>query len=98
MSRRLTFLTENGNPIPGSGQGNQGFYRIGAYGHWYVNKFDFYTFYMHGQDNVFLGNAVPSNHPESLSPGAVGPTWTADLWRGTSIPHTSTDRIWDGMS
>ena len=69
------FLTSNGNPIPGTGQGNRGFYRMGAYGHWYVNKLDFYTFYLHGQDNVFLGNSVGANHPEFLPAGAVSPRW-----------------------
>jgi hypothetical protein len=69
------FQTTNGQPIPGTGQGNKSFYRVGAYGHWYVGKFDFYTLYMHGYDNVFLGNAVAANHPENLPPGAVGPSW-----------------------
>jgi hypothetical protein len=69
------FQTSGGNPIPGTGTGNRSFYRFGAYGHWYVDKFDFYTFYMHGSDNVFLGNAVPANLPSNLPPGAVGPTW-----------------------
>ena len=69
------FQTSGGSPIPGTGTGNRSFYRVGAYGHWYVDKFDFYTFYMHGYDNVFLGNAVPANQPAILPLGAVGPTW-----------------------
>jgi len=69
------FQTSGGNPIPGTGTGNRSFYRFGAYGHWYVNKFDFYTFYMHGSDNVFLGNSVPANQPAKLPLGAVGPLW-----------------------
>lgn len=80
------FLTNGGVPIPGSGQGNRSFYRAGAYGHWYVNKFDFYTFYLHGQDNVFLGNAVPSNHPERLPAGAVGPAWNGGFVEGHYNP------------
>lgn len=71
------FQTSGGNPIPGTGQGNRSFYRAGAYGHWYVNKFDFYTLYMHGYDNVFLGNSVAANQPENLPLGAVGPTWNS---------------------
>ena len=55
--------------------GNRSFYRAGAYGMWYVGKFDFDTFYLHGQDNVFLGNAVPANQPSALPPGAAGPAW-----------------------
>jgi len=69
------FLTNGGRPIPGTGQGNKSFYRVGAYGHWYVNQFDFYTFFMHGSDNVFLGNSVAANQPQNLPLGAVGPTW-----------------------
>jgi hypothetical protein len=69
------FQTNGGRPIPGTGMGNRTFYRLGAYGHWYVDKFDFYTFFMHGMDNVFLGNAVPANQPALLPLGAAGPTW-----------------------
>ena len=69
------FLTNGGRPIPGTGQGNKSFYRVGAYGHWYVNQFDFYTFFMHGSDNVFLGNSVAANQPQNLPLGSVGPTW-----------------------
>jgi hypothetical protein len=69
------FRTSGGNPLPGTGTGNRSFYRLGAYGHWYVDKFDFYTFYMHGSDNVFLGNSVPANQPANLPLGAAGPVW-----------------------
>jgi hypothetical protein len=69
------FQTNKGNPIPGTGTGNRSFYRAGAYGLWYLGKFDFSTFYIHGQDNVFLGNSVPANQPAKLPIGAVGPTW-----------------------
>jgi hypothetical protein len=71
------FQTNNGNPIPGTGTGNRSFYRVGAYGHWYLGQFDFYTFYMRGYDNVFLGNAVPSNQPSLLPIGATGPAWNS---------------------
>ncbi len=69
------FQTTQGRPIPGTGTGNAGFYRAGAYGQWYLGKFDFQTFYEHGHDNVFLGNAVPANQPLKLPAGAVGPSW-----------------------
>jgi hypothetical protein len=69
------FQTNGGNRIPGTGMGNRSFYRAGAYGLWYLGKFDFQTFYMHGEDNVFLGNAVPADQPSKLPAGAVGPTW-----------------------
>ncbi len=71
------FQTVHGNPIPGTGLGNRSFYRVGAYGIWYVNKFDIYTFYLHGYDNVFLGNSVPANQPANLPVGAAGPTWNS---------------------
>jgi hypothetical protein len=69
------FQTSNGNSIPGTGTGNRSFYRAGAYGQFYVRKFDFQTFYEHGYDNVFLGNSVPANQPSKLPAGAVGPSW-----------------------
>jgi hypothetical protein len=80
------FQTSGGNPIPGTGTGNRAFYRLGAYGHWYVNKFDFYTFYLHGYDNVFLGNSVPSNQPARLPVGAVGPVWNGGFVEGHYNP------------
>lgn len=69
------YQTNGGTPIPGTGQGNRSFYRLGAYGHWYLKQFDFYTFFLHGYDNVFLGNAVAANQPALLPAGAAGPTW-----------------------
>jgi hypothetical protein len=81
------FQTSGGNPIPGTGMGNRSFYRVGAYGHWYFGKFDFYTFYLHGYDNVFLGNAKPANQPASLPPGAVGPAWNGGFVEGHYNPN-----------
>lgn len=69
------FQTSNGFPIPGTGGGNRSFYRAGVYGIWYLDKFDLSTFYLHGQDNVFLGNAVRADSPSSLPAGAAGPSW-----------------------
>ncbi len=66
-------LTSGGVPIPGTGIGNRSFYRVGAYGIWYVGKFDFSTLYLHGLDNVFLGTGTPSIQP--LPAEARGPTW-----------------------
>ncbi len=69
------FLTSGGVTIPGTGRGNRGFYRTGAYGVWYIGKLDFSTLYMHGHDNVFLGTGTPANQPLALPAGARGPTW-----------------------
>jgi hypothetical protein len=68
-------LTSGGVPIPGTGQGSRPFYRVGAYGIWYLHRFDFSTLYMHGADNVFLGTGTPANQPMALPPGAQAPTW-----------------------
>jgi hypothetical protein len=81
------FQTNGGNPIPGTGTGNRSFYRVGAYGHWYLGKFDFYTLYMRGHDNVFLGNGVASNEPSKLPPGAVGPVWNGGFVEGHYNPN-----------
>jgi hypothetical protein len=67
------FLTSDGNPV--KAQGNRSFSRIGAYGWWFIKDLDVETFYLHGQDNVYLGNGVAVNDPNGLPPGAVGPTW-----------------------
>jgi hypothetical protein len=69
------FQTNGGATIAGTGSGNRSFYRTGAYGLWYVGKFDLSTFFEHGQDNVFLGNSTPANQPALLPVGAAGPTW-----------------------
>jgi len=82
------FQTNNGIPIPGTGQGNRSFYRVGAYGHWFVKQFDFYTFFMHGYDNVFLGNSVPANQPSLLPLGAVAPTFNGGFVEAHYNPNT----------
>jgi len=76
------FQTNAGNRIPGTGTGNRSFYRAGAYGQWYLGKFDFQTFYEHGYDNVFLGNSVAANQASKLPAGAVGPTWNGGFVEG----------------
>src|SRR6201987_2939704 len=55
------YLTSNGTPV--EAKGNKSFSRVGAYGWWFIKDLDVETFYMHGQDNVFLGNNVPGNNP-----------------------------------
>jgi len=81
------FQTSGGTPLAGTGTGNRSFYRIGAYGHWYVHKADFYTFFMHGYDNAFLGNAVPANQPFNLPLGAAGPVWNGGFVEGHYNPN-----------
>ena len=67
------FLMSGGTPI--EAKGNRSFSRVGAYGWWYLKDLDIETLYMHGQDNVYLGNGVATNDPAGLPPGAAGPTW-----------------------
>ena len=67
------FLTSGGMPV--EAKGSKSFSRVGAFGWWFIKNFDVETFYMHGQDNAFLGNGVPSNRPDMLPAGAAGPTW-----------------------
>ena len=82
------FQTSGGNPIPGTGTGNRSFYRAGVYAHWYLgSKFDFYTFYLHGKDNVFLGNGVPANQPAQLPSGATAPSWNGGFLEGHYNPN-----------
>jgi len=76
LGERPTFSqTSGGAPIPGAGLGNRSFSRTGVYGIWYAGKFDLSTFFLHGQDNVFLGNGVRADQPFNLPAGAVGPSW-----------------------
>jgi hypothetical protein len=49
--------------------------------------YDAYTFFMHGRDNVFLGNAVPANQPALLPIGAAGPSWNGGFVEGHYNPN-----------
>jgi hypothetical protein len=71
------FLTQTvgGTTTPLQAKGNKSFSRVGAYGWWFLKDLDIETLYMHGQDNVYLGNGVAANNPGSLPPGAAGPSW-----------------------
>jgi hypothetical protein len=71
--RPTYFLTSGGEAIPGAGRGNRSFYRAGAYASIYIKKFDVTGVYEHSSDNVYLGNATPSNGILPL--GAQGPAW-----------------------
>jgi hypothetical protein len=67
------FLTSGGTPV--EAKGAKSFSRVGAYGWWFIKDFDVETFYLHGQDNVYLGNNVAANDPAGLHTGAAGPSW-----------------------
>lgn len=69
------FRTQDGGitPIPGSGIGNKGFHREGAFGLLYVKKLDFQLYYQHGWDSAYFGNSVAAN--AALPVGSQAPTW-----------------------
>jgi hypothetical protein len=67
------YLTSQGVPV--EAKGNRSFSRVGAYGWWFLKQLDIETLYMHGQDNVYLGNGIAVNDPNGLPPGAAGPSW-----------------------
>jgi hypothetical protein len=76
IGERPTFYqTSAGNPLYGIG--NEPFYRVGFTGDLYFGKLNVMPFFLHGHDNVFLGNGVPSNTPGALPAGAQGPSWNA---------------------
>jgi hypothetical protein len=73
--RPTYYQTSGGTDLYGIG--NKPFYRVGFTGDLYFGKLNIMPFYMHGHDNVFLGNGVPSNDPAMLPSGAAGPSWNA---------------------
>jgi hypothetical protein len=75
--RPTSFQTLGGAPIPGTGVGNKSFYRVGFAGDLYIlqGKWEFLPFFLHGNDNVFLGTATAATPGATLPAGAQGPTW-----------------------
>jgi len=70
------FQTSGGTDI--YGRGNKPFYRAGAEWKWYFNKFLVKGVYLHGYDNAFLANGIPSNTPAP----ALTSTQRAAKWNG----------------
>ena len=80
----VTYLTQGGIPLPGSGLGNKDFSRVGFEGLFYVGpKLDFQVFTQHGSDSAWfgqgygdiLGGALNATPGTSLDPGSRRPTW-----------------------
>lgn len=69
--------TQAGVGVPGTGLGNQRFYRAGFVGSWFLKKFDVTTMYFHGWDSAYLGSNTPANQP--LPAGARAPAWNGAL-------------------
>ena len=68
------FLTSGGEAIPGTGSGNESFYRLGFYGNLYVGRFDLTGVFQHASDNVFLGTGTPADGTPPPD-GATDPVW-----------------------
>jgi hypothetical protein len=72
-------FTSGGAGIPGTGIGNEPYYRAGMIGMWYVKKFDFTTMYFYGHDSAFLAASLPSNTLGGLPAGIRAPSWNGGL-------------------
>jgi hypothetical protein len=59
--RPTYFQTAQGGTIPLVGLGNEPFYRVGFAGQLHFKNLELLPFFMHGHDNAFLGNGIPSN-------------------------------------
>jgi hypothetical protein len=71
-------FASGGTDIPGTGIGNQTYYRLGLIGMWYMKKFDLTTMYFYGHDSAYLGTNTPANQP--LPDGAHAPSWNGGLF------------------
>ncbi len=65
-------LTSGGTPVVG--RGNKSFHREGAFGLFYLKKFDFTLYYQHGWDSAFFGTSAPADGTP-LPAGAQAPAW-----------------------
>jgi hypothetical protein len=65
--------TVGGDPIAGTGTGNEPFYRVGVQSDFFLGKFELLPFFQHSQDNAFLANSLASNLP--LQPGMRDAIW-----------------------
>jgi hypothetical protein len=65
--------TIGGNVIPGTGDGNKSFYRVGFSAQLNFQKLTVLPFFLHGYDSVFLGTSTAAN--VALQPGSMAPTW-----------------------
>lgn len=68
------FQTTGEGSTPLYGIGNKPFYRAGAEWLWFANKFNIQTVYLHGYDNAYLANGIPSNSGP-LPIGAQAAIW-----------------------
>jgi hypothetical protein len=71
--RPTYYQTAQSGTEPLVGIGNEPFYRVGVNGDFFLGKLELLPLYMHGWDNAYLGNSVPSNGV--LPEGAQAPTF-----------------------
>jgi hypothetical protein len=76
--------TVGGVTTPIYGRGNEPFYRAGVEWKWYFNKFLFKTVYLHGYDNAFLANGIPSNSGP-LPAGLRSASWNGGFVEGQYV-------------
>jgi len=79
-TRYLTQTPAGGGPpvnIPGSGFGNKGFTRTGAYALLSAKKLDVVPTYMHGTENADIALGIPSN--QALPAGVQNPSWNGRM-------------------
>jgi hypothetical protein len=77
------FETSGGNPI--YGRGNEPFYRAGASFAWFFNKFNLQGVYLHGYDNAFLANGIPSNSGSLVGTGNQAAIWNGGFVEGQYV-------------
>jgi hypothetical protein len=67
------------------GRGNEPFYRAGASFEWFFNKFNFKGVYLHGYDNAFLANGIPSNSGSLVGTPNRAPSWNGGFLEGQYV-------------
>jgi hypothetical protein len=98
------FRTAAGVPIPGSGLGNKGFYRVGFTGQLYLGPhFDLNVVTQHGSDNAWLGqgfgNAVNTDgNGGTLCSGPPPSDCLPNNTPGTVLPIGSRAPSWNGYT
>jgi len=78
------FLTQASVPIAGSGYGNKGFTRTGAFGLFKVKKFDIVPMYTHATESAFVAVGIPSD--DALPAGVRSPTWNGRMLELNYVP------------
>jgi hypothetical protein len=79
---KYTNTDANGNVtgVPGTGIGNQPYYRVGLIGMWYIHRFDMTTMYFYGHDSAWLGTGTIPAPGTALPDGAHAPSWNGALF------------------